>query len=194
MNSKAIAIKEAKTEHPVLDIIKKRWSARSFSPQKISDTDMATLFEAASWAASAGNIQPWMYVYAHKGTKGFDSLFDCLDGGNQIWNKNASVLIASIKRKTADNKKENAWASHDTGMANAQLFLQAVSMEIYPHPMAGFDKEKLAKVLDLDEDHEPVCMISLGYLDEPEQLEEPFRTREITPRTRKPVSEFTKVL
>lgn len=186
-------IKEAKTQYPVIELIRKRWSARSFSDRPISEEDLHTLFEAASWAASSGNEQPWQYVYAHHGTEGFTKLWECLDGGNRPWNKNAAVLIASIKRtKIEKNGKPNAYAAHDTGMANAQLFLQAISMDIYSHPMAGFDKEMLTKTLELDDDREPVCMIALGYLDSPEKLDEPFRTREMTERSRKGIDSFIK--
>ncbi len=188
-------IKEAKTTYPVIDLIRKRWSARSFSDKGVSMDELNTLFEAASWAASSGNAQPWQYVYAFTGTDSFTKLWECLDKGNQIWAKRAAVLMASIKRTTdAKTGKENLWAAHDTGMANAHLLLQAVSIDIYAHPMAGFDMDKLRELLALDGQHEPVCMIALGYLDKPGKLEEPFRTREVTPRTRKPILEFTKAL
>jgi nitroreductase len=186
-------IKEATTKYPVIELIRKRWSARSFSERKILPEDMNTLFEAASWAASSGNEQPWQYIYAHHGTEGFTKLWECLDGGNRPWNKNAAVLIASVKRtKSEKSGKENHYAAHDTGMANAQLFLQAISMNIYSHPMAGFDKEMLREALQLNEDQETVCMIALGYLDSPEKLEEPFRSRELTARTRKGTETFAK--
>jgi nitroreductase len=188
----ALKIKEVQTEHPVIELIRKRWSARSFAETMLEQTQLDTLFEAASWAASSGNEQPWQYVYAFRGTEGFEKLWDCLDKGNQIWTKRASVLMASVKRTIIEkSQKENHWSSHDTGMANAHLFLQAISMDIYPHPMAGFDKDKLTSLLGLTEHQEPVCMIALGYLDSPEKLEEPFRTRELTPRTRKPIESFT---
>ncbi len=188
-------IKEAKTIYPVTELIRKRWSARSFSEKKISQDDLNTLFEAASWAASSGNEQPWQYVYAFHGTNSFTRLWECLDVGNQLWVKNAAVLMASLKRTTSEKtQKENPLASHDTGMANAHIFLQAVSMGIYGHPMAGFDKDKLKGVLELNEHQESICMIALGYLDSPDKLEEPFRTREVTPRTRKPIDSFVKPL
>ncbi len=188
-------IKHAVTQFPVLDLIKERWSARSYSPKAISKDEVHTLFEAASWAASANNEQPWEYVYAHKGTPGFDTLFECLMPGNQPWNKNAAVLVAAIARKTfVANGNPNGYGEHDLGMANAQLLLQASSMGIHGHIMGGFDKAKLAASLKLTDNQAPVCMISLGYLDDAEKLEEPFKARELTPRTRKPLTEFVKQL
>jgi nitroreductase len=184
-------IKEAKTIYPVIDLIRKRWSARSFSEKQISEYDLKTLFEAASWAPSANNEQPWQYFYSSRASEGFQKLWECLLPGNQPWTKNASVLIASVARKTnAGNQKENPCALHDVGMANAQLFLQATSMNIYGHPMAGIDKNKLSSLLKLNDQQEPICMIALGYLDEAGKLEEPFKTRELSPRQRKPVEEI----
>lgn len=186
-------IKHAVTQFPVLDLIKERWSARSYSPKAISKEDASTLFEAASWAASANNEQPWEYIYAHKGTPGFDTIWEGLLPGNQPWNKNAAILIAAIARKTiAATGNPNGYADHDLGMANAHLLLQASSMEIHGHIMGGFDKAKLTAALNLTEDQALVCVISLGYLDAPEKLEEPFKTRELTPRSRKSVTAFVK--
>jgi nitroreductase len=188
-------IKEAVTQFPVLDLIKKRWSARSFSPKAIAPEDVKTILEAASWAASANNEQPWEYIYAHKGTAGFDTIWNCLMPGNQPWNKKAAVLIVAIARKTlAANGNPNTYAEHDLGMANAHLLLQASAMGIYSHPMAGIDKAKLVESLKLIENQYPACIIALGYLDDAEKLEEPYKERELTPRTRKPLSEFVKEL
>ncbi len=184
-------IKEATTNYPVIDLIRKRWSARSFSPQPVSDEQLNTMFEAASWAASSGNEQPWQYYFAHHGTPGFDALWECLDGGNKPWTKNASVLMVSVRRNTSEKTgKENPLSLHDTGMANAHLFLQAISMDIYCHPMAGYDRDKVKTAIGLTEQQEPTCMIAVGYLDAAEKLEEPFKTRELTPRSRKDIADF----
>jgi nitroreductase len=188
-------IKHAVTQFPVLDLIKERWSARSYSSQAISKEDASTLFEAAGWAASANNEQPWEYIYAHKGTAGFDTIWEGLMPGNQPWNKNAAGFIVSIARKTfAANGNPNAYAEHDLGLATSYLFLQASSMGIYTHPMAGIDKAKLIESLHLSDNQSPLCVIALGYLDDAEKLEEPFKGRELMARTRKPLSEFVKEL
>ncbi|MBK7668992.1 MAG: nitroreductase family protein [Sphingobacteriaceae bacterium] len=191
-----MSIKIAKTKHDVIDVIKNRWSARSFSDKTISETDMHTLFEAASWAFSANNAQPWEYIYAHReDSEAFHKLHSCLMGGNQPWTKNAAVLMAVLAHKKLDNGHENKAAKHDVGSANATLMLQATSMNIYGHVMGGFDANKAIDVLNINtEVHEPVVFIALGYLDEAEKLEEPFKTRELTPRTRKPLVEIIKRL
>lgn len=185
--------KTAVTVHPVNQLIRERWSARSFSEKQISQKDLDTLFEAASWAASAGNEQPWEYVYAKQGTPGFDLIWDCLLPGNQPWAKKASVLVIAIARQYfAGNGKLNIAALHDTGMANANLFLQATAMGMVGHPMGGFDRDKLTQAIQLKVTESIACVIALGYLGSPDQLEEPFKTRELTPRVRKPITEFIK--
>ncbi len=189
---KSQEIKQANTLFPVTELIKKRWSARSFSNKPISENDLFTILEAASWASSSMNEQPWMYIYATKDdAENFKKFHDCLMLGNQPWTENASVIILSLARKTfAKNHAHNRHYLHDTGAANMNLILQATDLDIYGHIMGGFNMEKTIQTFQLDENLEPVAFIALGYLDEPEKLEEPFLTRELTPRTRKPQSEF----
>ncbi len=191
-----MSIKIAETKHKVIDLIKNRWSARSFSDKTISETDLHTLFEAASWAFSANNAQPWEYVYAHReDSEAFQKLHSCLMGGNQPWTKNAAVLIAVLAHKKLENGHENKAAKHDVGAANATLMLQATNMNIFGHVMGGFDPAKTIETLNVDtEIFEPVVFMALGYLDAPEKLEEPFKTRELTPRARKPLNDFVKRL
>jgi nitroreductase len=189
----SISIKEGKSERPVNSLLLNRWSARSFAHQQISEQELETILEAASWAPSAMNEQPWRYIAALKqNPDGFKSLLNCLAPGNAIWAKNAAVLILCYAKKTyTQNGNLNISAGHDTGMANQNLLLQAISMHIYGHIMGGFDKNKARLDFNLNEDMEPICIIALGYLGEAEQLEEPFKEREITPRSRKPLSEFS---
>jgi nitroreductase len=186
-------IKHATTQYPVLELIKQRWSARSFSPKEISTESMLTILEAASWAASANNEQPWEFQYALKGTPGFDLIWNCLMPGNQPWNKKAAAFIVTIARNTfGATGKPNTYATHDVGLATSHILLQASSMDIFTHPMAGFEKDKLSEALGLTENQTPICVVALGYLDDAEKLEEPFKGRELTPRTRKPLSEIVK--
>lgn len=188
----SIDIKKAPTVHEVDKLLTKRWSARSFSEQTVSQENLDTILEGATWAASANNEQPWVYYYGFKGTAGFDKILDSLVVGNQLWAKNASVLVASVARTTFQaSEKPNPSAFHDVGMANAQLLLQAVALDIYGHPMGGYDKVKLAANIALPKLQEPVIVIALGYLDEADKLEEPFKTREVTPRQRKPLDSIS---
>jgi nitroreductase len=184
-------IKTAVTRHPVIDLIKNRWSARAFSDQIPGEDQVLTLIEAASWAPSSMNEQPWRYRYAFRGNAAFERMWECLSPGNQAWAKNAAVLLLCTAKTTfSRNGQFNRHALHDTGMANAFLMLQATEMQIYGHIMAGYDPEKLQNTYLLADDEEAVCIIALGYLGSPEQLEEPFRTREVTPRSRRAVEDF----
>jgi len=190
MNS--IVAKEAITSYAVNDLILKRWSPRSFSPAPVSQSQLDTIITAASWAPSSANEQPWRYITALKqNEKGFSALFNCLLPGNAVWVKNAAAIILCYTKLTyTKGGKNNVNAFHDAGMANQNLLLQAVSMQIYGHPMEGFDKAKTVHDFKLSSDFQPVCMIALGYLGEAENLEEPNKTRELTPRDRKALTEF----
>lgn len=184
-------IKKANTKFEVIDIIKNRWSARSFSDKAITEETMQTLLEAASWSFSANNEQPWRYAVAYKGTPLFEKFFNLLMGGNQPWCKNAAALVLSLGKKTyTSNGQVNSAMMHDVGSANMLLTLQANAMGIYTHVLGGYDAKKTVEVFNLDEDLVPVYMIALGYLDQADKLEEPFKTREITPRSRKGLDEI----
>ena len=188
-------IKHATTLYPVLDLIKERWSARSFSLKAITTKEVYPILEAESQAPSANNEQPWEFYYALKGSTGFDTIWSCLITRNQPWNKNAVGFIVTIARKIVDgNDKPNAYAEHDLGLATSNLLLQASSMGIFTHSMAGIDKVKLIESLHLNHNQSPLCVIALGYLDDAEKLEEPFKGRELTERVRKPLSEIVKEL
>lgn len=184
-------IKEAVTQYPVHELIRKRWSARAFSSKSIEENTLFTLFEAATWAASANNEQPWRYIYARREDgKAFEKMANCLLPGNHIWARNAAVLIISLAKTTwGPENKTNIAAHHDVGLANATLLLQAVSQNIYGHMMGGFDRIKTRHEYNIPEGYDIMIMMALGYLDNPETLEEPFRTREMTPRTRRALGE-----
>ena len=149
------------------------------------------LFEAASWAASSGNTQPWVFVYAHRSDEtNFQRLLGCLNPANQAWAQHAAVLVLALARNTLPDGKPNAWARHDVGSATTTMLLQATAQGLYGHVMAGFDADKVRQEFNLPTDVEPVTFTTLGHLGTPDQLEEPNRTRETAPRTRKPVSEI----
>ena len=181
------------TKNEIHPLLKGRWSTRSFSDKAISNKDLDTILEAASWSASSMNEQPWHYLVIKKGTPAFNKAIDALMGGNQPWSKNASVLLISLAKKSFErNGNANRHAMHDVGAANTTLLLQAEELEIYGHMMGGFHYDKALELFDLDGDkYEIACFIALGFLDSPEALEEPFKSREIAPRTRKAVREIS---
>lgn len=184
--------KTAKTIYPVIDLIRNRWSPRSFSAGKISETDVNTILEAASWSFSGGNLQPWYYLYAHRDSAGFSTILNCLSPGNQVWARNAAVLMVSLARKERDPGKPNLKAKHDLGAANMLMILQARSMNIFGHPMGGYDSEKIIRDLEIDASvYEPVACIALGYIGDPDQLDESLREKELSERTRKSIGEIS---
>jgi len=179
------------TDVDIYPLIKKRWSPRAFSSERIPEVEIKKIFTAASWAASAMNEQPWHYVYAINGTEGFDKLWSCLNPTNQIWTKNVPVIFAAFFHQNYRlNGKPNRAAMHDLGMANAQLLLQSTSLGISGHLIGGFDGEKLKENLETNSDLVPLVMGVLGYPGKPEELEEPFRSRELQPRTRRSLDDF----
>lgn len=190
------ALKEALTEHAVLPLIRQRFSARSFTAELLSEEELLTLFEAAAWAPSAMNEQPWRYRYALRGTSSFNQLWNCLNAGNQPWAKDAAaIVVCSVMKKLERNGQSNLSRFHDLGLANAQLLMQATSMGIHGHLIGGFDHEKAERELAFDKEHEEVfCLLVLGRLGDPDALVEPFRTRELSARNRRPLSETATAL
>ena len=184
-------IKSASPDHEILELIKERWSPRAFSSRRPDIETLNRLFEAARWAASSDNEQPWRYLVARaEDGDRHETLASCLFPGN-AWARKAPVLAMSIAaRNFAKTGKLNRVALHDVGAASALLTLQGMSMGVFVHQMAGFDTEKARQVCEIPPDYDPVAMMALGYPGDPESLSEPLRTRELSPRERRLVREF----
>lgn len=190
------SLKRATTAHPVHQLIRDRFSARAFAAEPFTHEVVLTLLEAASWAPSSMNEQPWRYRYALRGTPAFERLWQCLRPGNQPWTRDAAVLVvcSGIKVLARDGSPNTAWA-HDVGLANANLLTQAVSMGIYGHLMGGIERANAEEMLAIDPAREEiVCFLALGYLASADTLAEPFRTRELSTRSRKPLAEVVSAL
>jgi nitroreductase len=180
----------APTEFPILDVLAERWSPNAFSSRPVEEDKLKRLFEAARWAPSCSNEQPWNFVMAYRGTAEFDRMAECLAEGN-YWAKAAPVLLLSVARMVfLRNGKPNRHGMYDTGAAVANLITQAVAEGLVSHQMAGYDAEKARAVLQIPADHEPCAMMALGYYGDHDSLEEKFRLRQEAPRQRKPQSEF----
>lgn len=183
--------KRAQTEHPVHDLIANRWSPRAFAPRAVPPEIVASLFEAARWAASCFNEQPWRFVLAHRHEPSFVKLLACLSERNQSWAGNAGVLCLSVAAGNfAASGKANRHSLHDVGQAVAHLALQATAQGLAVHQMAGFDSALARETCRIPEDFEPVAMIAVGYPGEPGQLSEELAQKERAPRQRRPQSEF----
>lgn len=183
-------LKHRKADHAVESIFLRRWSPRSLSGEPIGDDELKRLLEAARWAPSAFNEQPWRFLYAKRGTPHFDVFFDCLVEGNQAWCKTAAVLLCVVTHKTfARNGKPNPVAVFDAGAAWENLALQAASMGLIAHGMAGFNASKARASLAIPDDYETCAMIAVGKPGDTDNLAENLRGGE-TPNGRKPVAEI----
>jgi len=171
---------------PVEELFLKRWSPRAYADKPVSDADLKTIFEAASWAASSYNEQPWRFVVGRKGDAVYGKIFSALMAMNQAWAQSAPVLYASFAKKTfSHNGSPNGVAMHDVGAASALAALQATALGLYAHGMAGFDGGALRAALDVPEDFVPVACWAVGYAGDPETLPDGFKEAELAPRTRK---------
>ncbi len=185
--------KIAETQYQIEQLLKQRWSPLAFSEQNVEPEQLGSLLEAARWAASSYNEQPWSFILATKENPAeFERLLSCLAEGNQVWAKNAPVLMISVARLHFEkNGKENRHAFHDVGQAVSNLAVQATALGLYVHQMAGFDVPKARELYGIPEGYEAVTAIALGYGAEVETLPENLQQRELAPRVRKPLASFT---
>jgi nitroreductase len=174
------------------NLISDRKSIRAFSEKQISDESLITLLEAARWAASSMNEQPWRFIVARKDNEyAFERMLTCLNESNRVWAQQASVLLLTIAKKNISNiDKPNSFAWHDVGLAIGNLSLQAVSMNIFLHQMGGFMQNAAREIFEIPVDFEPVSIIALGFPGNLEALPPHLRERELIPRVRKPLSEL----
>lgn len=175
----------------VVQAIASRWSPRAFRKAKIQDQDVQTLFEAARWAPSCFNAQPWQFHVSSEQT--FDDYLALLMEGNQQWAKNASLICFVVVKKSFEhNGSPNPYAEFDAGAAWMALALQARSMGLYTHAMGGVYHQQAAQYLGLDDDHKVVCGIVIGVADTPETLPAELAARE-KPSGRKPLAQILKL-
>ncbi|MCB0164606.1 MAG: nitroreductase family protein [Anaerolineae bacterium] len=184
--------KVAKTQHPIHPSIQNRWSPRAFSDQPVEPEKLLAVLEAARWAPSAMNEQPWRFIVATKENPAeFEQALNCLNEGNQRWAKAAPVLVFTLIKKTfTRNDRPNRVALHDLGLAVANLTIQATELGLHTHQMGGILFDKIREVYQIPEDFEVVTGIALGYYGDIEQLPEDLQEREKGPRLRKPLSEL----
>lgn len=183
-------------DHPIDAIFLERWSHRAFTAEPISDADLATIFEAARWAPSSSNSQPWRFFYAKRDTPAFPAFLGLLVPSNQVWAKNASVLIILASKKTfipAGKSEPVETRSHslDAGAAWGYLALQALRLGYGAHAMGGFDVERSKAELNMPEDYRPEAAIAIGRVGDKATLPEALQARE-QPNGRNPQSDFVR--
>lgn len=183
--------KSAESRYPLAPLIRDRWSPVCLTSRKIEPEILGSLFEAARWAPSSYNEQPWAFCFAtHDQPQEFAAILSCLVEANQEWARNAYGLMISVAKLGFErNGKPNRHAFHDVGLATQNFFLQALSHGIYCHPMAGFDIDKARTVLNIPATHEAVAAIAFGYPpDDITACPANLQQRDAGARSRKPLS------
>jgi nitroreductase len=183
--------KIAITAAPILPVLANRWSPRAFDTDyKLTQHELLSVLEAARWAPSANNGQPWRYSVVERGTDLHSKLVPALAGWNAAWAPNASALIVVSAESTTADGQPHPWAHYDTGLSVGSLIIQAQELNLYTHQMAGLNKELAAQVLDLPEGLEIITVIAIGKIASAETLEGPLHEREVAPRVRKELDEI----
>lgn len=189
-NLQTVALESRAVDAPVERLLVGRWSPRAMSGEPIEQSDLLRLLEAARWAPSASNMQPWRFVYAHRETPAWQPLFDLLNQGNQEWAHRAAVLVLVLSKTTSD-RDGTPWVTHafDAGAAWENLALQGTAQGLVVHGMGGFDRERARTAARVPDEYAVLAMIAVGRPGDPDDLSERQRRREV-PSDRRPVREF----
>ena len=180
----------ALTTYPVIPVIANRWSPRAFDPERLLDAQtVGSLFEAARWAPSSGNEQPWRYIVGLNFDEAHCAVLDCLAEGNRLWAANAPLLFIAVS-KTTRNDRPNPHFAHDVGASLENLFLQAIDLGLHCHYMAGFSADRVRQTFNVPDGFEPVTACAVGYWGNLDRLPDELKQREQRKRERKPFSEF----
>jgi nitroreductase len=184
--------KPADTHFPIHDLLSRRWSPRAFAERPVEPEKIQRVLEAARWASSCFNEQPWVFIIATAAQPAEHSkLLSCLVEGNQVWAKRAPLLIITVAKQHFDhNGQPNRHAIHDVGLAVGNLVVQATAMDLFVHQMAGILPEAIRECFSLPSGYEPVTGLAIGYSGDLNTLPEEIRERERAPRSRKALQEF----
>lgn len=183
--------KPTNNTYPIHELIKKRWSPRAFAERPVEHDKLLSLFEAARWAPSSRNAQPWSFILATKEHReGFNSLLRCLPEQNQRWARGAPVLILSIAHLFLQAGKPDRLAFYGVGLAVENLAIQATALGLCVHQMGGINEKDVREAFNIPEGYEPVDTIAVGYLGNPQSLPDDLQEQERAPRKRKPLEEF----
>ncbi len=185
-------IKKAITDYPIQHALADRWSPYGFEERAVTEADLCSLFEAARWAASSYNEQPWNYLVAIKeNAKEFDQLLSCLVEVNQAWAKAAPVLVLGVvSLRFAKNAKDNRAAVHDLGLASGNLVVEATTRGLSVHQMIGILPDKAREVYQIPEHFEAWTAMAIGYNADPATMPAALKERDMAPRQRRPLRDF----
>lgn len=177
------------THHPIAPVLAERWSPRGFDvTHHVETDDLHSIIEAARWAPSASNSQPWTFLAARRGTPVFDTIVSALSGFNQAWAPRASALLvlAAVPERAGRSRR---YVEYDLGQAAAHATVQAAHLGLDVHQMGGFDPDALHAALDLPADVLPLTVVAIGRHDPSDAVARDIRLRDETPRTRLPLGE-----
>src|SRR5436305_3403821 len=178
------AAKGARPDHPIHELLARRWSPYAFADRPVPEDDLRALFEAARWAASSYNEQPWSYLVATKASPAeFERLLSCLVEGNQAWARAAPVLaLGCTSLSFSRNGKPNAAAVHDLGLASASLTLEATARGLFVHQMIGILPDQARELYRIPDGFQPLTGLAIGYPGDLGTLPEMYRERDLAPR------------
>jgi nitroreductase len=183
--------KLANTQVPLHPLLAGRWSPRGFNGAHALAADQVTaLLEAARWAPSANNSQPWRFLVGNRGEPAFDDIFEVLNPGNKLWAGAASALIAVVADTRLPDGRPNPYALYDTGQAVANLVAQAAHEGLAVHQMGGFDRAAVVAAFGLVEQLQPVVVVAVGQHDPSAPLTGALAEREAAPRVRRPLEDL----
>lgn len=184
----------AQTSAPVLDTLAQRWSPRAFDTEhSLPEGALRGIFEAARWAPSANNTQPWRFIIARRGSESFAKVEAALLGFNQTWAGSAAALVVNVAETESADGKAQPWAEYDLGQAVAHLSVQAQSEGLHLHQMGGFDRDAIRASFNLESRFTPVSVTAIGAIGSLDQLPEALREREAAPRVRMPLDDLVLV-
>lgn len=182
--------RSAPTDAPILDVLAERWSTRVFdATTPIDENALASALEAARWAPSANNTQPWRFVVARRGTAAHTTIVESLMGFNQGWAASAAALVVFASSASLDGKPL-PWAAYDTGQAAAHFTIQAHADGLHTHQMGGFDRDAIGAAFGFGDDLAAVTVMAVGTLGDIDAAPEALRERELAPRARRPIAEL----
>ena len=184
--------RKATPDHPILPLLAARWSPYAFADKPVSDADLRSLFEAARWAASSYNEQPWSYIVAKREDAAeYQKLLGCLVEANQAWAKTAPVLaLGIVRQRFTRNDKPNRAAVHDLGLASANLTVEATSRGLVVHQMIGILPDQARAAYGIPEHSEAWTGLAIGYVGDVNALPPALKERDTAPRQRKPLRDF----
>lgn len=183
--------KAAPAAAPIHELIRNRWSPRAFSDKLVPPAVLRSLFEAARWAPSSNNEQPWSFIVGTRDDKeNFEKILGTFVEFNAGWARHAAALAIAVSKLHFANGNPNRNAFYDTGAASVLLTIEAVDQGLVTHQMAGFDHQKAKEVFGIPDEWEPIAAVAIGYPGDPNSLPDRLRERELAPRTRKPLSDF----